>query len=156
MSTINYPNNSEAIKAKLIEGWPNLSKTKFEVTSCYSEEYNCLAYAAGEDDRWWSPLPSPGYYWPPGIPRKNTWDSFIAAYATLGFELCEDGQLEEGYEKLAIYGSEFGRPKHVAIQLSDGTWSSKLGKLQDINHELLGLEVKEYSQVQRFMKRSRA
>jgi hypothetical protein len=68
-----------------------------------------------------------------------------------------DGNLEAGYEKIAIYY----RPGtvdflHVARQLSDGRWTSKLGRGEDITHNTVeGLEgVGAYGRVARFMRRS--
>jgi hypothetical protein len=50
------------------------------------------------------------------------------------YQVCSDGGLEPGVEKVAIYVDDFGIPQHVARQLPDGTWTSKLGKGEDIGH----------------------
>lgn len=63
-----------------------------------------------------------------------TLEAFIAAYASLGYEPCDDGRLEPGIEKVVIYTLS-GKPTHAARQLSKGTWTSKLGKDVDIEHE---------------------
>ncbi|MCY7407984.1 MAG: hypothetical protein LH631_11575, partial [Alkalinema sp. CAN_BIN05] len=44
------------------------------------------------------------------------------------------------------------RPQHVARQLPNGLWTSKLGRLEDIEHELDGLSGDLYGTVQKFMK----
>lgn len=55
------------------------------------------------------------------------------AFAALGFEVCPDEALEQGFEKVALYGFGFFYT-HAARQLPDGTWTSKLGKAEDIEH----------------------
>jgi len=44
---------------------------------------------------------------------------------------------------------------HAARQLDDGTWTSKLGSLEDITHELQALEGADYGHVVLFMKREK-
>jgi hypothetical protein len=95
----------------------------------------------GQTTHWWWP----DFYgigkWPPGVPRAETIDAFIAAFGTLGYEECADGTLEAGFEKVAIYGKvQVGgshAPTHIAIQRSDSRWSSKLGIFEDIEHSTL-------------------
>ena len=67
------------------------------------------------------------------MPREPTVDAFIAAFQTLGYEPCADGAAEPGCEKIAIYTLN-GKPTHAARQLPSGRWTSKLGKLVDIEH----------------------
>jgi hypothetical protein len=112
------------ISAELEQDWPNLAQTQYRVTSPYTGDYNCLAWAVEETDRWWSPLPEEDYYWPEGVPREVSVDAFVKAYETLGFAVCEDGELEAGVEKLAIYTTPDGRSQHVARQLPNGLWTS--------------------------------
>lgn len=76
-------------------------------------------------------------YWPPNVVRAVTIDAFLRAYATLGYTLCFDGVLEPGIEKIAIYGKgQQGAelPTHAAVQLENGSWSSKLGDFEDVAH----------------------
>ncbi len=54
-------------------------------------------------------------------------------FAREGFSLCEDDSLEPGYEKIAIYAF-VGQFTHVARQLENGQWTSKLGNLEVITH----------------------
>jgi hypothetical protein len=141
------------INAELEQDWPGLAQAQYRVTSKHMGDYNCLAWAIEETDRWWSPLPEDDYYWPEGVPREASVAAFVKAYETLGFALCESGELEAGVEKLAIYVTADARPQHVARQLPNGLWTSKLGRLEDIEHELDGLAGKLYGTVQCFMKR---
>jgi hypothetical protein len=141
------------INAEIEKDWPNLAQTHYRVTSRHTGKYNCLAWAIYEDDRWWSPLPDEDYYWPEGVPREVSMNTFIKAYETVGFSVCENGDWVPNVEKLAIYATPDGRPQHVARQLPNGFWTSKLGRLEDIEHELEGLEGQMYGAVQKFMAR---
>src|ERR1041384_2554927 len=120
----------------------------FEATSPRDQRYNCVAWAAGDVTRWWWPAESPFAYWPPGTGREESVDSFIQAFAILGYERALSGDLEPQFEKVAIFASNDGVPTHMARQLGDGTWTSKLGSLEDIQHqELSALEGAEYGTV---------
>lgn len=65
----------------------------------------------------------------------------MLAYETLGYDLCYDERLEEGVEKIALYGIDNPdgtiEPTHAARQLSSGEWTSKLGPFEDISHTSL-------------------
>lgn len=141
--------------AELERDWPNLADTQYYITSPHTPDYNCFAWATEESDRWWSPLPENDYYWPEGIPRKVSLKAFTNAYETVGFSACENGEIEPDIDKLAIYVTSDGKPQHVVRQLPSGLWTSKLGRLEDITHELSGLEGKLYGIVQKFMARRR-
>ena len=54
-------------------------------------------------------------------------------FAGEGFSICVDELLEPGFEKVAIYAF-VGLFTHVARQLSDGQWTSKVGQFEDITH----------------------
>lgn len=69
------------------------------------------------------------------------------------FVECKDGTLEPGFEKVALYGSGFMYTR-AARQLSDGRWTSKLDKGEDITHDSPDdLAGGLYSEVVEFMKR---
>ncbi len=79
--------------------------------------------------------------------------AFVAAFETLGYEPCADGALEGGFEKIAIYRSPSG-VQHVARQLGTGRWTSKLGGLEDIEHDSpTELEGVEYGRVVQYLRR---
>ncbi len=134
--------------------FPGLSGTGYVVTSPEDVRYNCAAWAADETDRWW--WPDEDSYWPEGSTREESVAAFVAAYATSGFVLCDGPDLEEGYEKIAIYASADGIPTHVAKQLPSGLWSSKLGQLQDIQHRLEDLAGSAYGNCACFLRRERS
>jgi hypothetical protein len=131
--------------------FPNLAGSNYRITSPCTPAYNCVAWAAADNARWWDP--GEFFYWPAGIPREYTLDAFVAAFRTLGYSVCDDGVMEAGYEKIAIYADERDEPRHMARQQRSGAWTSKLGKWEDIEHELQGLEGQSYGRVTLFMKR---
>lgn len=112
-----------------------LALARYSVTSPQDPLYNCIAWAAGEDNvRWW-PDPCGIDFWPDGAARTETLQAFEEAYGLLGYRRCLDAEPEWGFEKVAIYTNANGEPTHAARQLPDGTWTSKLGDLEDIQHE---------------------
>lgn len=137
------------VHQRLIAAFPKLAVTPFEVTSPQTADYNCIAWAAGEDGYWWWP----GRFWPKDIPAKVTRLAFVKAFGERRYELCEGPELEEGFEKVCLY-EKLGRPTHAARQLSNGTWTSKLGTDHDISHELEGLAGKIYGHPAIYMRRA--
>lgn len=144
-------------KTTIRKSFPKLAPTDFVVTSDRDQTYNCIGWAADENDRFWWPDPgSTKYYWPPDLPFDETPANFIKAFKTMGYEPCNSFRLEDGYEKLAIYTGKDGKTKHMARQLSDGTWTSKLGRDWDIKHKtLVGLEGADYGTPTQALKRPR-
>jgi hypothetical protein len=137
--------------------FPALRQVGFEITSPRDQRYNCVAWAAGDVTRWWWPAESPFAYWPPGADREESVASFIQAFAILGYERALSGDLEPQFEKVAIFASNDGIPTHMARQLRDGTWTSKLGSLEDITHpEVSGVEGADYGIVVVFLRRDRS
>ena len=64
--------------------------------------------------------------------------------------------LEPGVEKVAIYADEHGEPQHAARQLPSGNWTSKIGSLEDIEHNTLrAVEGPMSGTVARILKRLR-
>jgi len=49
-------------------------------------------------------------FWPKGVERVQTLAAFIAAYETLGYEACDSGDAEVGFEKVAIFLKPGARP----------------------------------------------
>lgn len=74
-------------------------------------------------------------YWPENVPREENLDSFCELLQTRGFESCEEPELEANCDKIALY-AKGQHPTHAARQLASGKWTSKLGPLEDIEHEL--------------------
>lgn len=73
-----------------------------------------------------------------------------------GYVPCVDSTLEDGYEKVAIFALPSGMPTHMARQLSSGSWTSKLGRLEDIEHnDVEAVNCDAYGAPVRFLKRPR-
>jgi hypothetical protein len=143
------------VMERLENTFPNLQYVRYEVQSPPSGDYNCIGWAACENDRFWWPHPSPtDGYWPPGVPRIETLESFILAFQTLEYQASRHDQPESGFDKVAIYIGADGKPLHMARQLESGAWTSKLGQNVDIEHESLqGLEGQKYGHVVQILKR---
>jgi hypothetical protein len=110
----------------------------------------------GQEDKRWDPLPPGVYYWPDNITRSYELESSIRAYGTEEFRNCANGALVEGVEKIAFYLNPYGFVEHVARQLPDGRWTSKIGDHEDITHASIdALSGDEYGQARHFMERER-
>jgi len=139
-----------------IEGlFPRLKTSSYKITSPFDDSYNCIAWAAQETQRKWWPDTMGIGYWPIGVVREETLQAFISAYATVGFKPCDSGEVEDGFEKVAIFTDGGGEPTHAARQLPSGRWTSKLGDLQDIEHDLDGVAGTHYGHAKVFLKRPR-
>ncbi len=133
--------------------FPHLAEHNHRITSPATVEYNCIARSAGDIEHWWQP----GVYWPIATAIDDYGIAALKqAFLALGFQDCDDGSLESGHEKLALYGtSQFYT--HAARQLANGKWTSKLGRLEDIEHETPDdLSGGVYGEVAQFMKRAAA
>jgi hypothetical protein len=152
----------------LTKHFPNLAASGFDVVNdCKSDRtidlpvhYNCIAWAAGDDTQWWWPWDLAGYYWPEGLPKElpamETLGNFINAFKTVRYVECENGEFEDGFEKVAIFVNYRNKPLHAARLLPDGSWTSKLGEGEDIRHlSLFALEGIRYGKAVAFLKRER-
>ena len=146
--------SGESPRAALIEHYfPDVADWGYVVTSDTCD-YNCIAWAAGDDTRQWWPSPDEGSaYWPSEAPRALSVDAFAAAYATLGYVACAEEEHEVGFEKIALFADASGEPTHAARQLDKTDWTSKVGRLQDIRHPLRALEGERYGRMVQLMKR---
>ena len=96
-----------------------------------------------------------GYYWPPGVKRDDSAESWVQVFEIHGYRRCDNIDLEQGFEKIAIYVKD-GEPEHVTRQLVNGAWTSKLGLDEDIEHNTLeGLAGEKFGVVEIVMKRPR-
>lgn len=134
--------------------FPLLREEGYSITSPEDPEFNCVAWAAEDVTYWWWPVGQTACYWPTPAPLEVTLESFRIAFETLGYEACENSELEPEYVKVAIYADHQGTPTHVAKQTAAGVWSSKLGRGQDIEHSSLrALEGLEYGTPVLFLRR---
>lgn len=114
-----------------------LDADNHRVTSPEDPDYNCLGWVLGDKSRFW--WPADGNYWPADLPRIAALETFDLLLSRQGYVRCPDGALESDFSKVVAYGHIRRHPKHFARQLSNGLWTSKLGKLEDIEHELEAL-----------------
>ncbi len=151
--------NYEQIKKHVIKGFPKLKNDKdFSITSKVDPNYNCIAWALHYDNRWLQPCAGCAqkengnfigiegfectFRWPPEamIPNGSQADHMkievlIKAFECHGFSICENADLEEGYEKVALYfNPSINEWTHAARQRPTGIWTSKLGTGHDIAH----------------------
>jgi hypothetical protein len=127
--------------------FPNLTAANSRPTSPRDKGYNCIAWAAGDTERWWWPDKENQNYWPPTVPREETIEAFLRAYELQGYTQRSDPAVEPGRQKVAIYTDRNGVPTHAARQLPDGWWASKLGREIDIEHEFSALDGPAYGTV---------
>lgn len=132
--------------------FPNLSRCAPKSKSTI--DHNCIAFAAGDTSNVWDPE---GYFWPEGAPRGNDLEACIKAFETKGYEICDNPDLEIGFEKVTIWtrGNSW---QHAARQAKNGKWLSKLGYNIDIEHELDVLDSTHpegYGNIACYMKRTR-
>ena len=115
------------------EDFPRLNEKNHRFTSSATVDYNCIAWAAEDIERWWQP----GAFWPIADWPKSDCGLGALEHAmmSLGYANCGlDTSLEPGFTKVAIYG--WGSTyTHAARQLPNGKWTSKLGKGEDIEHD---------------------
>jgi len=135
--------------------FPALLDAGFRITSPATSDYNCIAWAAGNMARWWWPGDDPddaAVFWPPGVAARETVDAFTAAFATIGYVVCAGEGLESGFEKIALF-AKVGIPTHTARQLPSGRWTSKLGRREDIEHDLHAISGTLYGTVVLLLRR---
>ena len=130
--------------------FPRLMASNFSITSPPTVRYNCIAWASGDDSRWWWPI---GKYWPGGSPQSTSVDAFTMMFATLGYLDATSRSIESGFEKVAVYVNSSLQVTHAARQISEGLWTSKLGRNVDVSHTLEALEGGIYGTVAKILKR---
>jgi hypothetical protein len=134
--------------------FPALASSGYSKSSEYDPGYNCIAFAVHDKGQWWQKVAVRGYYWP--IDRDDRLEDWIKALGLNGYSVTDNWDLEKGIEKVAIYVNQDGSPEHVSRQLESGTWTSKMGKHEDIEHpRLAALKGKEYGEAMVVMKRRR-
>ena len=136
----------------VLDEFPNTSAEPFIQTSHVDVNYNCIAWAASDNTRWYEPDPFGNYYWPNEVPRDYTVEAYINLYEFLGYERCENGDFEEGFTKVAVFASG-AWPTHAARQLENGIWTSKLGPNIDVEHSIFSIVNGLYGQVVQYLKR---
>jgi hypothetical protein len=142
--------------------FPNLAASAYQITSCSADEPDCIGWALN-DGHCWDPLGlatgTHFYHWCEHLPPDFKIETISELFSRHRFVGCKDGILESGFEKIAMYfQAHKGEVTHVARQLPNGHWTSKLGSGEDIeHHDLHALEGEvrdSYGTVIRFMRRA--
>jgi hypothetical protein len=167
MSSIIAKIRQQEASERIKRVFSNLKDGEFELTSPFDSKYNCIAHAAEKNDIWWwsvdKKLVGNDVFWFDNVPGEATVENFISAFSKLGYKPCENSKPEQHFEKVAIYVStkdELHAPKgsvtHMARQLSDGKWTSKLGNDVDISHNTLqAVEGNVYGVVKQILRRKK-
>ncbi|MFA5297938.1 MAG: hypothetical protein WC389_06980 [Lutibacter sp.] len=161
--------NSELNRNKIIKAFPKLNGDKsFKIVDKASSNYNCIAWAANVTTCWWQSLaldkrPTFGldgvkYDWPFDVEDEFSIRVLVEIFTHLGYVVCEDGEYEDGFKKVAFYAKDI-LATHAARQLSTGKnkgiWSSKLGTSFLIYHGTpYNIENERYGNVVAFMKKT--
>lgn len=120
--------------------------TTYVETSPATQDYNCIAWACGDNTRWW--WPNGLVYWPTGVRCDETIEAFDELFISGGGFPVITENVEPGIVKIALFALG-GIPKHAARQLPNGAWTSKLGTAVDIAHSLREIEGLNYGVVVR-------
>ena len=54
--------NNNPLRRAINAHFPALAAAGYEIVGEPTDEYNCIAYAAGENHRWWTHIESEEYY----------------------------------------------------------------------------------------------
>jgi hypothetical protein len=145
--------------------WPNTRYHPLVIKSPKTIKYNCAAFAVGQEDYWFECadeslkqlyLGSCEFHWPENILQNASLNAYIELYEQHGFEKLSslNADFVGGVTKIALYGKgdDF---MHASKQMPDGRWASKLGPLQDVEHDNLRvLEGPTYGMVKAIMQKS--
>jgi hypothetical protein len=130
-------------ESNIKKDFPNLHEDNFSFTSIRTDliqyakiDYNCCAWALGRTDKRLDM--TEGFLEELELDENNinhTAEAYAKdVYTKYKFEICNDGNLEKGFEKIVLYEDENGLFSHVSRQLQNGNWTSKLGHWEDIEH----------------------
>lgn len=153
--------DDEAERRALYEWQPHLKSRSFKVKSPTDRRYNCVAWAAGDDTKIWSPAVAVGgrilggYYWP-DAPALPTVTAVEAVFESQGYVRTHvsDTAVEAGVQKVAIFGYDsMGLLTHAARQCTSGLWASKMGDSADIEHTLRDIEGGIFGEVRSLMRK---
>lgn len=157
------PNNvdsetDEFVHDALKYDFPNAGSV--EVVGEPTTQYNCISAAFDDNEKPWWPAPPQGrspysdFYWPEDAQRDTYGESFDALLVdkagAVVFSKDEEPPYAKGYQKLALFESDWGEPTHLARQLPNGQWLSKVGRNGLILHSLENMEHGTYGDVSKF------
>ena len=116
------------------QSFPNMIDGRnFHAKCDATAEYNCVAWALHSQRHYIWPDKLEQFSWPIGMRRDDSPKGLLRLFEYVGFAVCAGGAREIGFEKIAIY-AKGGWSQHVARQLPNGKWTSKLGPAIDVEH----------------------
>jgi hypothetical protein len=124
-------------RAEIERHFPNLRQSNWKETSRATSRYNCIAWAASSPTHWWEPSGRNEHHWPDSVTKEYTVQSYLQAFATEGYSICDNADPGPDFQKIALYVDSMGLPCHAARQKLSGVWTSKLGESIDIEHDSL-------------------
>lgn len=134
------------------EDFPKLGDVSAKKTSEPTDQYNCIAWAFGDNTRWWWPMKR--RYWPIPFDNKSPMEAFLELFNEKGWIVADDRCPEGDHTKVALFFNPIdGQPTHAARLLENGLWTSKLGQYIDLSHELHELEGPAYGVIFRVYKK---
>lgn len=140
-------------RRRLVRQFPNLANEDYEIVAPETDQYNCIAYAAGDTSQPWSDEPQD--YWPREVPRDPTIEGLRKLFRWLGYKKCKGPRLERNYQKVALYAQQ-NSWTHAALQMPNGRWRSKLGDGPLLEHRAPpSLEGDEYGRPHIYMRKRR-
>ncbi len=142
------------MSASFFHHWPQSMFEPFVITSPKTSRYNCIAWAFEDDTKFYWPDDTKLYFWPSHVPREVTVEAFVKLYESINYKTCDNGDFEDGYNKIAIYSNN-GKPTHAARQVNEKSWTSKLGIHEDVAHSIEAMQNGSYGNVAVFMKRKK-
>jgi hypothetical protein len=120
-------------RTRLLAQLPRLADRGFTITSRATRDYNCVAWSLENDSQNWWPIDQGGYFWPTSATEPSLPD-FEQVYGDLGYARCEHVNHVGDVDQVALYVDLSGTPGHASRRLDDGSWTSKLGDFEDIEH----------------------
>ncbi len=154
--------DEEAERSSLHEWQPFLWSRHLQIRSPTDRRYNCIAWAAGDNTKPWSPAVGVGgkllggYYWPDHAPKLPTVTAVEELFEGFGYVKTHlgDTAVEAAVQKIAIFGYDsMNFVTHAARQCVSGLWSSKMGDNADIEHALHDIEGGIFGEVRSLMRK---
>lgn len=135
---------------------PVLKQGNYRIVLPESEQYNCIAWAAGDETRWWHPFAardvgprcaahglSAHCFWPRRADDAHEMTNYLFAFERLGYRVCTrsfDPVVDPvanaaEIERIALYQHQNDPGcSHAARQLPSGVWTSKVNDLAGVAH----------------------
>jgi hypothetical protein len=125
--------------------FPKIQNISSSKTSDPDPCYNCIAWAFGDNNRFWWPNKK-WAYWPLQTMGMSDSEAFADLFLKGGWHTTDNHGFETHSIKVSLFALN-GVPTHAARLLPSGKWTSKLGAWIDISHEFSELDGPEYGQV---------